>query len=1238
MTTEFPVPLAPSYRPLLPHPTQLSGTTQPAMRVEKQPRSEHCSGHADGSLATEWSRGKGPAGVMRGVGSGLRVACEWIGRTTDALASWLGAPCDGLSSDATLTNQLVLSLTRFLQRCAMTSTLNCQLRIDIQPRYAFDCRTECDANLHFLSSNAIVFPVGRHLAVQRLDLLSAAGGEGGARASVSGSAGGQHLQQSMGFLVRPLGHPPPHEEGGAGGAHVAASPAPFASQDSSTRHPSSASQEHKDDGGPTAPPKPTRHHHTDSTAAYGYMLSMHWNTQTLSRLRFPERDWLSRHESLLLSCFSVQPHRKLLLTCEHSTNLRLVVVSVVDIHAAAEEDFTQLSVRRFRTNFLVLPCVQALTSDKGRREARERRLRHEGRQKNLRRVARLKAQRARLEEQRLQELKESVGLAAMDVTSGSGMGSRSRSRNPSRPSSPPLPRDTISSLASSSASVSRSLAEELRTVKAELQAAEKIVSDMGPRSDGEEDSEIEGYESEEMKSEDSSDEDAETEADESFAQRTAAGSSTLGSPTASSAAASHAAASSPRVSFAPDTAAAVASPARPTPHHRISTESWSNHIRDVKAVDTLGDRGVAASWRAQADAIARAALEGMPLPAIPDPGKEELLFSRLTHAEFSADGKFVAMVGDGPRFPLMVWETFTTSLLGSNRFVNAPVSKVAFKPGAPVLTAVTLGPAHLRIWEVKTKQSEHAHSFLSPIALGKEGASATEQFVDFAFLASNQPHQSLVVLTTERVVILQDDQIVTSTLLVPSWPASVPRALAATSKGYALAFDGFVDLFEFRRSSTIFVPVEELRDEDGRDFQAAKAERLEARREEQRLAEKEERNKSNRVLQARHHAPNSPGAGVYQSSLFERLHHLGPADSASSSAVAKSPTSGKVPATSAERRAEAAAAADLQRRRDELEVFHAKSVPLFRPVPGCAPPPPSGVAAAMAAQCNAPVASASRPATAVAPGNVPQGAHLFLVHSMACSPDEHSLLLTSTTCEIIHIPIDGLSDKGHAEAIAGKECGVCIHPLFRFLVSLHFLSVLDYFQTLKCVNRAKNPCVSARSPLACTTAQSTIWPSVPRRPSLSAAARQTRLCECTTISIDSANWSSSLSFRHSGQKTAARQSSSIAGMVRPRAECSLHRVLRCALVKRVLSSSWSRDRCGLPSQPAHSARAPHRAGRARRVLPACRLPLQVLSWRLVAGRRIRQDDLRVRCFDDREDRGEVRGTRRRHHGSLLERR
>lgn len=94
-----------------------------------------------------------------------------------------------------------------------------------------------------------MFPVGRHLAVQRLDALQQASELGSASSARPGSstgrgsrgfvpavglgpnggAGGQHLQQSMGFLMRLLS-PAASEEGGQ-----AATAAQF-------------QQEHKEDG------------------------------------------------------------------------------------------------------------------------------------------------------------------------------------------------------------------------------------------------------------------------------------------------------------------------------------------------------------------------------------------------------------------------------------------------------------------------------------------------------------------------------------------------------------------------------------------------------------------------------------------------------------------------------------------------------------------------------------------------------------------------------------------------------------------------------------------------------------------------------------------------------------------------------------------------------------------------------------------------------------------------------
>jgi hypothetical protein len=78
---------------------------------------------------------------------------------------------------------------------------------------------------------------------------------------------------------------------------------------------------------------------------YSYLSNFHWNSQTLVRLKAHERDYLSRDETQLLSCFAVHASKKMIAFAEYSTELRIVTVSVADIHAAGEEDFSQLVLR-----------------------------------------------------------------------------------------------------------------------------------------------------------------------------------------------------------------------------------------------------------------------------------------------------------------------------------------------------------------------------------------------------------------------------------------------------------------------------------------------------------------------------------------------------------------------------------------------------------------------------------------------------------------------------------------------------------------------------------------------------------------------------------------------------------------------------------------------------------------------------------------------------------------------------
>ena len=81
------------------------------------------------------------------------------------------------------------------------------------------------------------------------------------------------------------------------------------------------------------------------TSDFSYLTNFHWNTQTLVRLKSHERDYLTREPTYLLSTFAVHDGKKLMAMAEFSTELRLVTITIADIHAASEEEFTQIDLR-----------------------------------------------------------------------------------------------------------------------------------------------------------------------------------------------------------------------------------------------------------------------------------------------------------------------------------------------------------------------------------------------------------------------------------------------------------------------------------------------------------------------------------------------------------------------------------------------------------------------------------------------------------------------------------------------------------------------------------------------------------------------------------------------------------------------------------------------------------------------------------------------------------------------------
>lgn len=481
----------------------------------------------------------------------------------------------------------------------------------------------------------------------------------------------------MTFLLRRLGHPKGFEEGN--GINSGSSNNTQIQTDSKDDNNGLGTSRQKSEDG--AAPAAS----TSGPSDYKYLSNFHWNTQTLMRLKAHERDYLSRNETQLLSCFAVHHGKKLIAFAEFSTELRVVTITVADIHAASEEGFTQVVLRRVRLNFIILPCIQHLTSDRGRREARDRRERHARRKQLLRRVAQWKAQKAELEQKRLETLRTSAATVVDGDVDGDG--------------------------GSPAYSPSAELAHELRALRHQIDDAEQSLHDE-QQQHPEEDSDFEGYDTEDLATTDEETQETHKKdgtSDESDSEETRHTKKWNRTPL--------------KVSFgvepdkagiASDEAAPRASP-RASPHHRQATANWTERTKNVKQVNDTTPGVKYAEDYTSADFAA-----GPPPPFIADHSKEELLFSRLVCVEWSRDGKYLAMVGDGPKYPLFVWEIANKEMIGSHRYMNAQCTRVDIRHNYGPLTVITMGPKTFKIWEIKTKFSEvtrhtsHTHTHTQP--------------------------------------------------------------------------------------------------------------------------------------------------------------------------------------------------------------------------------------------------------------------------------------------------------------------------------------------------------------------------------------------------------------------------------------------------------------------------------------------------------------------------------------------
>jgi hypothetical protein len=211
---------------------------------------------------------------------------------------------------------------------------------------------------------------------------------------------------------------------------------------------------------------------------------------------------------------------------------------------------------------------------------------------------------------------------------------------------------------------------------------------------------------------------------------------------------------------------------------------------------------------------------------------------------------------------------------------------------------------------------------------------------------------------------------------------SIPRCVTPTEKGYAIGLDGLILLYEFKSSNTLYVGPAEFTDSAGEDLRKYE-ERLEFESREQELLDSiadEERQAKRRCEED----------GLFQTSLFERFHHL---RDSTAPKVARPPL---VPI-------------QVDKPRESFDVFLAKSIPVFRPVPGHPPPATQNIPSILAAQSAAtPLASGvASPRRGMAAPTIAPGLEIFCLQSMACSPDRHALVLTSKTREIVSIKLKG---------------------------------------------------------------------------------------------------------------------------------------------------------------------------------------------------------------------------------------
>lgn len=175
-------------------------------------------------------------------------------------------------------------------------------------------------------------------------------------------------------------------------------------------------------------------------------------------------------------------------------------------------------------------------------------------------------------------------------------------------------------------------------------------------------------------------------------------------------------------------------------------------------------------------------------------------FNNITIMVFSADGRYLAMIGDGPTHPLAIWEWSThPRLMGMPRGIGAEVTSLEYNPHNNS-ELITCGPKILCKWSIgfakNTVEKEFTHHSILTVQ-------ENETLKDFCYFKSRK----------DLIAVCKSGQTVNEILLISkgeilhrvdiSGLTAEVNCIASIKDGFAVGCLGKLLYYQFRTNDTI---------------------------------------------------------------------------------------------------------------------------------------------------------------------------------------------------------------------------------------------------------------------------------------------------------------------------------------------------------------------------------------------------------------------------------------------------